>query len=147
MSKKIIVTKIVNSGNESNLKRRIVAIIKKESIIDIYKKEINLEALKSLIEVEKLISNNDPSYKLELVDEEDVALINFNAKLNEQKNINEFMFFKSFILSLVEELYEKCPYENIKTSLYSIYNCDDLEEKKAVIKNLNMRIKQINNKR
>jgi len=67
------------------------------------------QILKVLVFVGKLVSpvNSDYPYELELVDAEELALENFNRKLNNQEEIKPSMTFNSFLKAFAVNLSER----------------------------------------
>ena len=130
MERKVVVNKVID-GKSSK-----VAYITGEKIKDIYENLYYCDTLKVLVSIENALSNDKISYNLELVDYDDLALENFNKKLNNEEKIKKYPKLEKFIFQFANDLYFKVDHSGIKASLLSISNADSLKDKEKVIAHL-----------
>ena len=130
MERKVVVNKVIN-GKSSK-----VAYITGEKIKDIYENLYYCDTLKLLVRIENALTNDRICYNLELVDYDDLALENFNKKLNNEEKIKKYPKLEKFIIQYANDLYFMVEDSKVKASLLSISNADSLKEKVHVVAHL-----------
>lgn len=130
MDKKVVIVKTIDEKKEK------VGYIKKENIKDIYMDLYYCDTFKTLVKIENMFANNNASYNLEAEEYEDIALENFNRKLNNLDKIKGYdnldVFLRTYASNLVTEVSD----ERIRTSLISLSQGDNLKEKEVIIRKL-----------
>lgn len=130
MERRVVINKVVNGESKK------VAYITGETIKQIYENLYYCDTLKLLVRIENALTNDRVSYNLELVDYDDLALENFNKKLNNEEKIKKYPKLEKFIFQYAEDLYFKVDDSKVKSSLFSISSADSLKEKEKVIAHL-----------
>lgn len=130
MDQRVVIVKTIDGKKEK------VGYLNKENIKEIYMDLYYCDTFKILVKLENLFINHKISYDLQIEEYEDIALENFNRKLNDLDKIHRYNNLDCFLRTYASNLALKVSDERIKSSLISLSQGDNLKEKEVIIKQL-----------